>query len=106
MSEGRKKNGNAKSENQAVHDSRIPIGDPFERILSIPKESLVQRASSPRRLGAASPVKSSITKEKEICFEQLPRILGTPPYNIFHTLNPLIFLFFYLFIIFKIVTNL
>lgn len=84
MSESRKQKGNgtsltgkAKGQNQAVHDNRIPIGDPFERILSTPKESLVQRASSPWRLGTASPVKSAAGIATEICFEQLPRIVGT-----------------------------
>jgi hypothetical protein len=52
----------------------LPIGDPFERMLTTPKESLIQRASSPRR-ATASPLKH---KEKaEICLEQLPKIAGT-----------------------------
>jgi hypothetical protein len=52
----------------------LPIGDPFERMLTTPKESLIQRASSPRRV-TASPLKRN--EKAEICLEQLPKIAGT-----------------------------
>ena len=51
----------------------LPIGDPFERILTTPKELLIQRASSPRR-GTASPLKAKGTVE--VCMEQLPKLTG------------------------------
>lgn len=52
----------------------LPIGDPFERMLTTPKESLIQRAASPRR-NAPSPLKSRAATE--VCLEQLPKISGT-----------------------------
>ena len=51
----------------------VPIGDPFERMLTTPKESIILRASSPRRT-VASPLKSKATAE--VCLEHLPKISG------------------------------
>lgn len=51
----------------------LPIGDPFERMLNAPKESIIVRTSSPRR-AAASPLKSKATAE--VCLEHLPKISG------------------------------
>ena len=71
MSEGRKK----KAVNLPNADARVlSLGDPFERILTTPKESLIHRTGSPRH-ATASPVKSK--GSKEVCLEQLPRIIGT-----------------------------
>lgn len=50
----------------------LPIGDPFERILTTPKGSLIQRAASPRR----SPLKSVEGSSAEICLEHLPKLSG------------------------------
>lgn len=51
----------------------LPIGDPFERMLTTPKESLIQRAASPRR-ATASPLKAK--GKAEVYLEQLPKISG------------------------------
>ena len=55
-------------------NSNLPIGDPFERILTTPKESLIRRTASPRR-STASPLKSS-SNGSDTCFEILPKISG------------------------------
>lgn len=69
MSESRKKKGSVPA-TKSQNDFNPP-GDAFERILTTPKESLIQRAASPRRT-VASPLKTSV----DVCLEQLPRILG------------------------------
>ena len=95
MSEGRKKKGGGNNKstltlsitdntdtnnnpNTSSNNSNdvIPIGDPFERILTTPKESLIQRTSSPRR-GNASPLNVKGKGKAEICLEQLPKLSGT-----------------------------
>lgn len=58
---------------QANSDSLIPGGDPIERIRNTPKESLIQRANSPRRQQFSSP---GSNLSKEISLELLPRIKG------------------------------
>jgi hypothetical protein len=70
MSEGRKKKPNSPSGNDSIP---LPLGDPFERILTTPKEALIHRTGSPRH-GTASPVRSK--GFKEVCLEQLPRLNG------------------------------
>ena len=57
-----------------VSASVLPIGDPFERVLTTPKELLIQRSASPRR-ATASPLKS-IKSLHQRCLDQLPRITG------------------------------
>lgn len=86
MSEGRKKKGgstvnptptpptvsNIPTAPTSPTSPHLPIiGDPFERILTTPKEMLIQRAGSPRR-SAASPMKAKGTAE--VCLEQLPKL--------------------------------
>ena len=83
MTEGRKKKPTTKpldSSNNVASVTNVPdvlpIGDPFERMLTTPKESLIQRAASPRR-STASPLKSSKGGTAEIFLEQLPKLSGT-----------------------------
>ena len=76
MSEGRKKKGTTVNPAEASTISggtTLPIGDPFERILTTPKELLVQRGASPRR-NTSSPLKAKETAE--VCLEQLPKLTG------------------------------
>lgn len=87
MSEGRKKKSGAMNPAEASTlpdfksgtsiptptSPQLPIGDPFERILTTPKEFLIQRAASPRR-SQASPLKSKGTIE--VSLEQLPKLSG------------------------------
>lgn len=60
--------------NSSTSNPNLPIGDPFERILTTPKESLIQRSASPRR-ATASPLKMR-ENLNETCLEQLPKLSG------------------------------
>lgn len=90
MSDGRKKSGATKlsstggmtnpvTSGTSAPPDVLPIGDPFERMLTTPKESLIQRAASPRR-NTASPLKS---KGNDACLEQLPKLSGNVLWKIF-----------------------
>ncbi len=58
----------------------LPIGDPFERILTTPKGSLIQRVASPRR-STSSPLKSRGNPSEIVCLEHLPRLNGKEGVN-------------------------
>lgn len=83
MAEGRKKKvmgggggvNPAETSLSAPTSPHLPIGDPFERILTTPKELLIQRTGSPRRT-SASPLKSQ--GMAEVCLELLPKLSGKP----------------------------